>query len=216
MIEVLRKKNPTLPLYEVTDEAFSAYGRVLSGYDLAPALAAAEALPYPEEGSAYLPSVPAFEALAITSRIRDEVFGTLPTQMGYCYGKNSAMNATEWHASSELNVALTPLVLLLAKRTDMKDGALPSSAMTAFFVPAGTVLEIYATTLHFCPCQVQEKGFGCMVGLPLGTNVPLDEETDAPLLFRKNKWLVCHEKNDALIAKGVSVGIYGENIQVKY
>ena len=44
-----------------------------------------------------------------------------------------------------------------------------------------------------------------------GTNVPLDGEPDDKLLFRKNKWLIAHEDNAELIAKGVVPGIYGPN-----
>ena len=126
------------------------------------------------------------------------------------------LGATEWHFSSELNIALTPLVLILGKRTDIKDGKLNSSDMKAFYVPQGAVIEVYATTLHFCPCQVSDEGFGCVVGLPLGTNVPLDYEVSDKLIFRKNKWIMAHEDNKVLIERGVVDGIYGENYKINY
>src|SRR5699024_12860421 len=43
----------------------------------------------------------------------------------------------------------------------------------AFLVPAGTMIEVYATTLHYAPCSAQEKGFRCVVILPKGTNTEL-------------------------------------------
>ena len=91
-----------------------------------------------------------------------------------------------------------------------------SSCFKAFYLPEGTVIECFATTLHFCPCQVSDEGFGLVVALPYGTNTDLDKKTDDALLFRKNKWIVSHEKNESLIARGVVPGISGENIKIEY
>ena len=55
-----------------------------------------------------------------------------------------------------------------------------------------------------------------MVALPKDTNIPLTDTTLDPLLFRKNKWLIAHEANEGLIAKGVVSGITGPNYEVKY
>ena len=58
--------------------------------------------------------------------------------------------------------------------------------------------------------------FGCVVGLPLGTNTPLETEASDPQLFRKNKWLVAHNDNKGLIDRGVLPGISGENFKINY
>jgi hypothetical protein len=70
--------------------------------------------------------------------------------------------------------------------------------------------------MHFCPCQVSDEGFQCVVGLTEGTNDLLDAPSGDPLLFKKNKFLLCHDKNEGLIAKGVYPGLHGENLEVKY
>ena len=210
----LRKKNPRLPLIDVSSAEFSDYGRILT-MDCAEILAAAGKIPMPKSGSVYLPAVEAFEALPIAKEIADGVFGTLDTQVGYCYGYNDRLNATEWHASSEVNIAVTDLVLILGRRQEIdRDGMLHSARMIAFFLPAGTAVEVYATTLHFCPCQAEDGGFGCVVGLPRGTNLPLESPAADPLLFRRNKWLLAHEENAELIAQGAVSGITGENLCV--
>ena len=213
MLEYLKKCNSTLVLEDVFSPAFAEYGNVLP-LDTAEIVSIARTLTLPEEGSLYTPSEPTFESLAIAKEICDRYFGTLPTQVGYCCGHSNFLNAAEWHASNEVNVAVTPLVLLLGRRSDMKKGRLHSSQMKAFYVPAGTVLEVYATTLHFCPCEVQKTGFGCVVALPKDTNTPLDQPTDDPLLFRKNKWIVAHDQNQALINRGVQAGIDGVNYEI--
>jgi len=215
MLKKLRELNPTLRLYDVTDPAFAPYGRILH-MDVSEIIAQAQKLEKPENGSSYLPSVPAFEALKIADEIKQAVFGTLDTQVGYCYGYSNTLNATEWHFSSELNIAVTPLVLILGLRSDIKDGKMNAADMKAFYLPAGTAVEVYATTTHFCPCQVEPDGFGCVVALPQGTNTPLEGAVSDRFLFRRNKWIIAHEENSGLIERGVLPGIYGENYKIKY
>lgn len=216
MIEKLRQKNPDLKIYSVFDAEFKPFGRIIGNFDAREFISAAEKIKNPDEGSLYDATLPEFEALDSSDALKKLYIGELPAQCGYCRGHSQYLNAMEWHASNEINIAVTPLVLILGKLYDMKDNKIDSSEMTVFFVPAGTTLEVYSTTLHFCPCEVETDGFKCVVVLPEGTNTPLDEEHDDKLLFRKNKWIVAHEKNSALIARGVVPGVGGENIQIKY
>lgn len=216
MLDNLKLKNPDIKLYSVNSEEFKTFGRVITGLDTSEIIKAAEKISRPAEGSAYTPSEESFEKLPIAKEIENKFFGTLPSQIGYCHGHNSLLNAAEWHMSSEINIAVTPLVLILGHIWDIENGKTDSSKFKAFYLPAGTVAEVYSTTLHFCPCEVEKGGFGCIVGLPLGTNTPLETETSDPLLFRKNKWLIAHNDNKALISRGVLPGISGENFKINY
>mgnify|MGYP004493008355 FL=1 len=216
MLDNLKLKNPDIKLYSVNSEEFKTFGRVITGLDASEIIKAAEKISRPAEGSAYTPSEESFEKLPTAKEIENKFFGTLPSQIGYCHGHNSLLNAAEWHMSSEINIAVTPLVLILGHIWDIENGKTDSSKFKAFYLPAGTVAEVYSTTLHFCPCEVEKGGFGCIVGLPLGTNTPLETETSDPLLFRKNKWLIAHNDNKALISRGVLPGISGENFKINY
>lgn len=215
-LEKLKEWNPQLSIYGVDSKEFAEYGCRISGIDVSEIVKVGSEISFPEEGSVYVPSQPEFEALDIAEKLRKQCFGELPTQVGYCYGHNRLLNGWEWHTSSEINIAVTDLVLLLAKRSEIKDGKIDSSLAKAFLLKAGDIVEIYATSLHFCPCETEKSGFGCVVALPTGTNVPLDEAAKDPLLFRKNKWLIAHEKNEGLLQKGVVPGIFGENLEVKW
>lgn len=216
MLNILKEKNPDIKLYSVNDGEFKTFGRVINDLDTSEIISAAEKIQRPETGSVYLPSEESFEKLQIAAQIKKEFFGTLPTQIGYCHGHNSFLNAAEWHFSSEINIAVTPLVLILGHVWDIEKGKIDSSSFKAFYLPQGTAVEVYATTLHFCPCEIEKSGFGCVVGLPLDTNTPLDENAENPLLFRKNKWLIAHEENASLINRGVISGITGINFEIKY
>lgn len=216
MLEQLKAKNPNLPVFSVESEEFRSYGRVIKDLDTAKIVQVASKIQKPDSGASYVPQEDTLAQLEIAQCIRDRYFGTLPTQIGYCWGHNQFLNATEWHTSSEINIAVTPIVLILAHVWQLENGKIDSGAFRAFYVPKGTAVEIYATSLHFTPCQVSNEGFGCVVALPAGTNTPLKENAEDPLLFRKNKWIVCHENNQTLIDRGVVPGITGVNYQVKY
>lgn len=87
-------------------------------------------------------------------------YGEMPVQIGYCNGHNSKLNALEYHRDSEINVAATDMILMLGLLTDVeKDHTYDTSKVKAFLVPAGTAVEVYATTLHYAPCGVDGKGF---------------------------------------------------------
>ena len=216
MLEYLKSKNAGLELYHVESVAFETYGRVLTNMDGSELIEAAKQIPNPAEGSSYSPSVPELEAIPVSWEIQERCFGTLPTQIGYCWGHNNFLNATEWHACSEINVAVTPLVLLLAHVWEIKDNKICADQFRGFYLPAGTAVEIYATTTHFCPCEVQAEGFGCVVALPVGTNINLEQPAADKVLLRKNKWVLAHEGNKALVDRGIVSGIVGCNHEIKY
>ncbi|MBQ4116452.1 MAG: DUF4867 family protein [Clostridia bacterium] len=215
MLNILNNKND-YKIYSVTDKEFTSYGRIVKDIDAGEIIKVAKTIELPAEGSMYVASEPKFEALEIKHEIEDKLYGTLPTQIGYCWGHSNFLNAAEWHTSSEVNIAINDLVLFLAHTYEMEDGKIDSSAFKAFLVPAGTVIEVYATSLHFCPCEVSKDGFGCVVGLPTETNTNLEKTVNTPFLFRKNKWIVSHNDNGALIARGVQKGISGTNFELKY
>ena len=131
MLDQLKQKNPALRWYSVHDAQFAKYGRIIEGLDTREIEAAAKSIAMPETGSRYVTSEPTFEALPIAKTIQNELFGGVDTELGYCWGSNSMLGATEWHTSSEINIAITDLVLLLATRFDIKNDALRSEDFVA-------------------------------------------------------------------------------------
>ena len=216
MLDKLRALNPELKFYSIHDPQFKKYGRVIDTLDATELTEILETLEMPKQGSVYEAETPRLMATGAAREIEKRFFGETASQVGVCYGYNSQLNALEWHTCSELNVAVTPLVLLLGDLRDVEDGAYDAARVEAFYLEKGAVIEVYGPTLHFCPCQVSGDGFICVVGLTKGTNLPLAEKSADELLFRKNKWLICHEYNRGLIEKGVHPGIHGENYTVKY
>lgn len=204
-----------MKIQKVTDPAFRKYGQVLEGYDFTGLIKEMKHTPVPED-VIYVPSVEELEALDIMKDLQNKGYGGLPIQIGYCNGHNKKLNAVEYHRNSEINVAVTDLVLLIGHQQDIElDHTYDTSKIEAFLVPAGTGIEVYATTLHYAPCHVNEGGFQCVVVLPKGTNTELTFQTEKTgedsLMTAKNKWLIAHE--DAKIA-GAFNGLKGENITI--
>lgn len=204
-----------MKIQKVTDPAFRKYGQVLEGYDFTGLIKEMKHTPVPEDVF-YVPSVEELEALDIMKDLQNKGYGGLPVQIGYCNGHNKKLNAVEYHRNSEINVAVTDLVLLIGHQQDIEpDHTYDTSKIEAFLVPAGTGIEVYATTLHYAPCHVNEGGFQCVVVLPKGTNTDLTFQTEKTgedsLMTAKNKWLIAHE--DAKIA-GAFNGLKGENITI--
>jgi len=207
-----------MKIYSVHDPEFTLYGKVLTGYDTAPLLETlVKVTPLPEAVE-YIPSQPELETLSIARQISDNAYGGMPIQLGWCNGHNTKLNCLEYHRNSELNCGADDFILLLAKIDDIIDGKLDTSKVKAFLSPAGVLVEVYATSLHYAPCSAKVgAGFRVVVALPKGTNTaapdltPLNEEDKR--LTARNKWLLAHEESNEA-TQGAYVGLVGENIDI--
>ena len=207
-----------MKIESVFDAGFASYGKVLTGYDVKELLQTLEAVTPLPEGTAYVASQPELEALPIAKLLASNAYGGMPIQLGWCNGHNTKLNCLEYHRDSELNCGTTDFVLLLAKLDDLEDGALDTSKVRAFRVPAGVLVEVYATTLHYAPCNgAAGQGFRVLVVLPRGTNGPKPDITpvndEDKTLWACNKWLLAHgESSEA--AQGAPVLLHGENVDI--
>ena len=206
-----------MELINVCSPEFRPYGRVITGYDVDGLMKAMESTPLPED-VVYVASVQELEALPIGAELSDGIYGQMEIQLGYCNGHNKKLNALEYHRDSEVNLAVTDLVLLLGRQQDIEeDFTYDTSKVKAFLVPAGTLVEVYATTLHYAPCQTEDSGFRCVVVLPRGTNTDLDHKPqvkcgEEKLITARNKWLIGHEEGG--LDCGAWIGLKGENISL--
>lgn len=204
-----------MQILEVTDPKFRKYGRVVTNVDFSGLVEAMQATPLPD-GVDYVPSCPELEALPIMKELTDKTYGELPIQIGYCNGHNTKLNAVEYHRGSEINVAATDAVLILGCQQDITDDfTYDTSLMEAFRVPKGTAVEVYATTLHYAPCDIDNAGFKVSVVLPKGTNYPLATAHDGgedKLITATNKWLIAHAEGG--VDGTPHIGLVGKNLDI--
>lgn len=215
LLNDVRLANPDIEIYDIHSDLFRQFGRVINNFDGSSLIEASiRAVQMPESGSIYIPSVNELEIHPDAEVLRNQIYGQLDVQYGICLGHNNRLNALEYHKSSEINIAVTDLILLLAEQQKIdKDNRLNTKSVKGFLLKKGDVVEIYATTLHFCPCEV-EDGFSSIVVLPRNTNQPLEQNEFTKkdeLLFAVNKWLLAHEDNTSLISRGGKAKLYGEN-----
>lgn len=206
-----------MEIKKITDPAFRKYGRKVEGIDFSELISTIlDKTPLPE-GVAYEPSIDCLESTSTAKDLLKKTYGELPIQVGYCNGHNYKLNAVEYHRSSEINVAATDAVLILGMQQDITDDFKYDTAkMEAFLVPAGTAVEIYATTLHYAPCSANDGGFKVGIVLPKGTNYPLanaHEGWEDKLITATNKWLIAHEEGGC--DEGSFIGLVGKNLDIR-
>jgi hypothetical protein len=215
----MKDLNKHIPFYHIEDSKFKHYGKVINEYDFNELETYMDSLTIPQDQNVYVASVTEMENTIIKNQLQEAFYGEMSIQIGYCNGPNSTLNGLEYHKSSEINIAITDMVLLLGKVQEVENNVFHSNDVIAFFVPKGTAVELYSTTLHFAPCKVNNEGFKTIVILPKGTNDPLSTNIqkrtkEDELLFMKNKWLIAYPEREQLINKGAHPGIKGENIKV--
>lgn len=207
-----------MEINSVFDKEFAPYGQVHEGYEMAGLLAAMKAIPLPEEGTAYRPAIPELEAQDVFRQFEENAYGGMPIQIGMCWGRNTKLNCLEYHRDSEFNVGTSDFILLLAQQGEIENGVLDTAKVKAFRIPAGTLVEVYATTLHYAPCHTNKaEGFRVAVVLPRGTNTDKPEVGpdygDSVLLWARNKWLLAHP-DSAEAKQGAAVRLSGLNIDI--
>jgi len=218
-LKKLNKQNPSLNIRSIMYPPFKKYGQRHNQITADNFIKKAQkTVKIPKDNVVYRPSVPELEEERnFYNKLSEAIYGGMNIQIGYCCGYNKKLNGLEYHKGSEVIVALNDIVLFLGWLPDIDFGdeiSYDSSLIQAFFVEAGSVVELYGTTLHLAPCHVKSgEGFKTVIVLPYGTNLPVDYERfnygETRLLAAKNKWLITHPD----LGSGYQ-GIIGENLEL--
>ena len=206
-----------MEILSVFSPEFRAYGRVVEGYPVKGLLDALAQTPL-TDGVVYVPREPLLHAAPEAQAIGEALYGGMPFQLGWCNGHNTKLNCLEFHRDSEFNLGTEDFILLLGLQGDIADGRLDTATVKAFRCPAGVLIEVYATSLHYAPCHTDPaKGFRVMVALPENTNTDYRPEGGANvmdrMLWARNKWLLAHAES-AEAALGAVVALDGVNIDI--
>ena len=221
MLDHLNRVND-VRVYSVFEEAFKTYGKVVGGFDFSKAVDyMLSKTDIPKENNIYLPSDEELEKFEVFESVKNVFYGEMPIQVGYCNGKNSTYNGFEYHKGSEINIAVTDFMLVLGHIWQIENNQFYVGNEKVFYVPEGTAIELYQTTLHLSPCKCSDAGFKNIVILPKGTNTPLErkeksDNSESELLLQKNKWVIAHKDREPLIKQGAYAGLIGENKELKY
>jgi len=227
MLKYLNQVNQEITIFDIESSDFLPFGRCVKGYDFSPWITyMVELSEMPLEGNCYYPHIKDMEETEIFQTIQQVVYGNMEIQVGYCNGKNSFLNGLEYHKGNELFIAVTDLVVFLGLVQDIHNNCYETDKAKAFFVPKGTCLELYGTSLHSAPAKLSEEGFMSIVVLPRHTNNVFSkdieiketsqEDPEQDLLFRINKWLLVHESHMKMVSQGAYIGLQGKNCRIMY
>ena len=209
-----------MKIYSVFDPEFKPYGQVVTGMDESVAELLSILKDAPQgPGVDYVPEYAPLQELPACVEISEHCYGGMPVQLGWCNGHNTELNCLADPRDSEFNLGTEDFILLQARQEEISDGRLDTSRVRSFRVPAGKLVEVYATTLHYAPCHVDaEKGFRVLVALPKGTNTEKPDITpltaEDQYLWACNKWLLAHP-DSAEAAAGAVAALVGENIDLE-
>ena len=206
--------NPHIKIEMLTNESFRPYGEIVDGYDYSEIISYMENKTIIPDGCEYCPTVPEIENMDTAKKLVSVYCGGMPSQFGYTNGKTEYLDALEYHKASELVIAVTDLIVLVALRSEIVDNELDVACVRAFYVPAGTAFEMYATTLHYAPIRVYDSGYKSVVVLPRGTNYDIEKSALDLTLWGTNKWLIAHPDADDLKSAGAALWIKGDNIHI--
>jgi hypothetical protein len=205
-----------MKILNLSRETFAPYGRILTeDWNVKNMISVMDHFSV-KDGVTYFPSISELENTKEGKENSEKFGGGLPIEIGYCIGFNNKLDAFEYHRSSEINIAATDLVVILGLQKDVdEEYHYDTSKAVAFMIPKGSVIEFYATTLHYAPCSVNGNEFKSIVMLPKGTNesIVIKQEIigELKLIMAKNKWLIAHE--EAKI-EGAFIGLDGVNLSL--
>ena len=205
-----------MKILSVNSNEFKTYGKVhqfngfaeLEKYTI-------KQYPIPSQGNFYQGSAADIEEFEIVKQIQKSIYGDLKIQAGPCCGHNQILNGIEYHQGSEVAIMIRDCVMVLGHIWDMEGNYYDSSKCEAFYVPKGTVLETYGTTLHYTPCTQSDEGFYTICILLKDTGTTL-ENGRVGILKKKNKWFITHKDNLSKVNEGDFVGLTGDMIKIDY
>lgn len=211
-LQTLQRLNPDYSIKSIKDKSFQTFGKIIDE-DVSDVIAYVSTNVHPPKlGNRYQPSVPAVEQFSSVQKISQKVYGYMEVMAGVVSGHNHVFNGIEYHQGSETIIAVSDYILVVGHLWEMKDKTYDSSLCQIFYVPQGTIVECYSTTLHYTPICVSDEGFKTICMLLRGTG---DTITRNDILKKKNKWFIAHVQNEEKIQSGDFPGFTGKMIDIK-
>lgn len=69
--------------------------------------------------------------------LRDNLYGVMDIQIGYCNGVNSTMNGFEYHIRCEVNIVVTDQSLFMVHTWELKENTFDEHRAEVFYVEKG-------------------------------------------------------------------------------
>ncbi|WP_236565879.1 DUF4867 family protein [Escherichia albertii] len=178
----------------IHSDEFHLYGNVISVINVDSLLKyLKDEISVPADQVAYVRSDERLNRYSAMSDIQCQIYGEMPVQAGYVCGVNTTQNGFEYHQGSEVIIAASDFFLFLGKRGLMQGDTFNGELAEPFFIPAKSVIELYSTTLHYCPISINAQPFSAAIILLDGTNEDINGKKKPTILSKRNTWFIAHE-----------------------
>ncbi|MES0341295.1 MAG: DUF4867 family protein [Candidatus Humimicrobiaceae bacterium] len=224
ILKELDKLNPERNIVSVFDDSFKKFGMVHKGFKTDALMNYIKHNNIVEDEIVYTADVPEMrkEIADQLNPIMVSVYAGMEVQVGVCYGRNSTLNALEYHNGSEVYIVGADWVMMLGLDEDIKwpEGTYDSSLIKNFYAPKGSIIELRGGCMHYAATNVyKEEGFSVIVSLLKDTNTKIDFQVGNQyrdkLIIAKNTWLLAHPEYEPAKKEGWHLGITGENFSFK-
>ena len=153
----------------VFDPRFSAYGRLLPGFDTADLEQALLTRRQPEEGMVLVSRIADPRLLLTAKGLKTQLLGDDPASVILYSGRNTSPRRLLRARNGAFLIGAFDFLLLLTSREDLSRRRIGPDQMTAFYVPGRVLIELYDTTLHCVPCHTRDRdGMNVLMLLPGG------------------------------------------------
>jgi hypothetical protein len=218
----LNELNPDIDMLSIEDISFLRYGRVHRDRPVELLLASLDGRKGSGPGVHRSVNDRPDACPAELAATLGEVFGCTELQVESVQGRNTRLDALEYHKCAEVVVAGTDMVVLMGLVCDIvwPAGTFDVSRTRAFYVPRGTVYEVFPWCLHSTPVHVHEaEGFRCVVIQPRGAHAPIDFTPDpggeGKLMRGRNTWLISYVEEPGAPGASTHRGLKGRAIELK-
>ena len=153
----------------VFDPRFSAYGRLLPGYDTEELEQALLACPQPEEGMVLVSRIADPRLRQSARALKTQLLGDDPGGMVLYSGRNTRPRRLLRARHGAFVLGACDFLLLVTTREELSRRRIGLEHMTAFYVPGRVLIELYDTTLHCVPCHTHDRdGMNVLMLFPYG------------------------------------------------
>lgn len=213
-LERLQTLNPKYTIKSINDDSFKTFGKIINN-NVNDALNYAKSYVHNSENKEfYVPNELGLEQNSQIIELSNNVYGYMEVIAGIVSGQNSELSGIEYHQGSETIIAVTDYILAVGHIWDLQDDKYDCSNCMLFYVPKGTIVECYSTTLHYTPIAVSNNGFITICILLKGTGDLLEKR--GKILKKKNKWFLAYQDNHEKIKSGDYPGLVGKKIMINF
>ncbi len=153
----------------------------------------------------YEPKVDALQGQPLVAQIQETIYGGEPIQVGWIYGDNANLDFVEFNGVTVTLVTVDNAVIFAGEKANLDTSAWTYDVknLTAFYIPANTVVAFKSETIRSAPIRVS-KATGQLTAVITPVGVGLESASPGSgmdqALVAKDRWVFA--------ASGVGGGFY--------